>query len=83
MLDNDRCSRCRSRFEHGSRATFGGFVYGISAEAFLSRNIALRIEAPRYDYSEQTFSLPNAQNTVVTLDPSSDVIRAGISWRFN
>jgi outer membrane immunogenic protein len=66
-------------FDAGSGSTFGGLVYGIGAEALVTPNIVLRIEALRYDYAEQTFSLPTGQETNLTIDPSSDVIRAGIS----
>ena len=70
-------------FDVGSGSTFGGFVYGIGSEALVTPNIVLRIEALRYDYAEQAFSLPDGQQTNLMFDPSSDVIRAGVSWRFN
>lgn len=72
-----------SPFESGSGETFGGFVYGIGAEMQIAPQVLLRIEALRYDYSEQSYALSPGGADTISIDPSSDVIRAGVSWRFN
>lgn len=69
--------------EAGSGSTFSGLVYGIGAESIVMPNVVLRIEALRYDYAEQTISLPGGATSNFAIDPSSEVIRAGVSWRFN
>lgn len=70
-------------FESGSGETFGGLVYGIGAEMQIAPQVLLRIEALRYDYSEKTYGLSPGGADTISIDPSSDVIRAGISWKFN
>lgn len=62
---------------------FNGIAYGIGAEAFVTDNIAVRIEALRFDYASTPLTIERIGSTGVSIDPSSDVVRAGVSWKFN
>ena len=62
---------------------FHGIAYGIGAEAFVTDNVVLRVEALRFDYADKPLTFERIGNTGVSIDPSSDVVRAGLSWRFN
>lgn len=70
-------------FDLGTGETFGGLVYGIGAEMQVTPNLTFRIEAMRYDYSEKSYSLTAGGGDLFSVDPSSDVVRAGVSWKFN
>lgn len=63
--------------------TLDGFTYGGGLEAYISPQLLLRIEYLHTDYADQTLSssVAGAENLNISLD--SDVIRAGITWRFN
>ncbi len=63
--------------------SFNGIVYGIGAEAFVLPNLTLRVEALRYDYEEKDISISGAIKSAEDFDPSSTVVRAGLSFHFN
>lgn len=60
-----------------SSTTLSGIAYGAGVEGFISPNILLRIEAMRIDYEDISLA-PGLK-----IETSSDVVRAGISWKFN
>lgn len=62
--------------------TLNGIAYGAGIEGFLSSNVMSRIEAMRIDY-EDLRAGPTAFTPGMKAETSSDVIRAGISWKFN
>lgn len=67
-----------------SRATsFHGIVYGVGAEMMVLPSISLRLEALRYDYGSSRLDLGSLGRSVDEFDPSSTVVRAGVSFRFN
>lgn len=67
-----------------SRATaFQGIVYGVGAEMMVLPSISLRLEALRYDYGSSRLDLGSLGRSVDEFDPSTTVVRAGVSFRFN
>lgn len=67
-----------------SRATgFQGIVYGVGAEVMVLPSISVRLEALRYDYGSAQLDLGSLGRSADEFDPSSTVIRAGVSFRFN
>lgn len=62
---------------------FNGIVYGIGAEAFVMPRVSVRLEALRFDYESKNLSISGAAATADEFDPSSTVVRAGVSFRFN
>ncbi|HPG89682.1 MAG TPA: outer membrane beta-barrel protein [Hyphomicrobium sp.] len=70
-------------FAYSNGTTLNGIAYGLGVEAFLTSNVLLRVEAIRIDYDDITLAGATATTPALKLESSSDVIRAGISWRFN
>ncbi len=64
-------------------ASFDGIVYGGGAEVAVLPRLALRIEALHFDYSESTLDLGALGRSIDSFDPSTTVVRAGISFRLN
>lgn len=62
---------------------FHGIVYGIGVEAMVLPKITVRLEALEYDYSRSTIDLGSLGTSRDTFDPSSTVVRAGVSFQFN
>lgn len=55
-----------------------GWVAGVGAEVALAKNWTARIEAFYYDLGEETYAL----GTATSIDMTSTVIRAGVSYKF-
>lgn len=66
-----------------SGATLNGIVYGAGLEGFLTPNVLLRVEYLHTDYQDQVLSLPIAGYDSMKIETRSDVVRAGVTWRFN
>lgn len=58
-----------------------GFVYGAGVEAYVLPNMTVRVEALQYDYESQAFD-PGGGNPLMEFDPSSTVVRAGVTLHF-
>lgn len=67
-------------FRTSGTETIDGIVYGIGAEMSVLPSLSVRLEALQFDYQTQDLSL-GATN--LEFDPSSTVVRAGVSFRFN
>ena len=60
-------------------ATVAGWVAGIGAEVYMTRAISLKGEILHYGLSEENY--PTSSGTK-KLDPTSNVVRAGLNYRF-
>lgn len=68
--------------------SFDGLVYGGGIEAFVMPRVRLRVEALHYDYDGIKGDLPAFPSLGVSaskyeFDPSSTVVRAGVSFQLN
>lgn len=64
-----------------SSETQTGFVYGAGLEAYVSPNMTVRIEALRYEFDSDFYTIGGGLPDV-EFDPSSTVVRAGVSLHF-
>jgi outer membrane immunogenic protein len=67
---------------YSSGFSFDGLVYGAGAETFITQNITFRLEVLHTDYAAKPLSI-RGHYSGVDFDPSSDAVRAGVSWHFN
>jgi outer membrane immunogenic protein len=67
---------------YSSGLSFDGLVYGAGAETFITQNITFRLEALHTDYAAKPLSI-RGHYSGVDVEPSSDAVRAGVSWHYN
>jgi len=63
--------------------SFQGIVYGAGVEAMVLPRISFRLEALRFDYRSSKLDLGSVGQSLQEFDPSSTVVRAGVSFHFN
>lgn len=66
-----------------SGTTLDGIAYGAGVEAFVLPQLLLRVEYLHTDYADQSFTSSVAGIGTLNTSLDSDVVRAGITWRFN
>ena len=62
-----------------SNGAYDGVVYGLGAEAYLLPPVSFRFEALRYDYGSNHLSLSGGAASLMSVDRSDTVVRAGVT----
>ena len=62
---------------------FHGIVYGVGVEALVLPKFTVRLEALQFDYSTSKIDLGSLGRSTDSFDPSSAVVRVGVSYHLN